>query len=203
MPSEKLFGRYDDLVRLLLGFALTGFLGTYLAQSYTTRQANLNAASKIFADQSEMMGNRYFAMNQITNAIEDNRTTPGTVSSDEIKVRWKEYRSVLLKWNSSRGYNREMIKLYFGVELWNEEREIHYLFRSWGQALEMESRQERSIDLVCLDKEVDRLMSKIHSLQSKMAASIQAGEVGRARKQSKMPTDKAPSAVCLTSIKNL
>lgn len=117
MANDKLFGRYDDLIRLLLGFILTGFLGTYLAQSYTTRQANLTTASKIFSDQSELMGNRYFAMNQITNAYEDNKSEPGTVSVNEIRERWKEYRIVLQKWNSSRGFSREMIKLYFGTAL--------------------------------------------------------------------------------------
>lgn len=201
MANDKLFGRYDDLIRLLLGFILTGFLGTYLAQSYTTRQANLTTASKIFSDQSELMGNRYFAMNQITNAYEDNKSEPGTVSVNEIRERWKEYRIVLQKWNSSRGFSREMIKLYFGTALWNEEREIHYLFRAWGRALEAEGRVEGTIDLLCLDKEVDRLMSLIHSFQSKMASAIQAGKVGPGRGQSAMPSDKAPDALCLVNNK--
>ena len=63
-PGDKLFGKYDELVRLVLGFVLTELVGTYLAQTYTTRQANLATAGKIFSDYSKLLGDRYFGMNQ-------------------------------------------------------------------------------------------------------------------------------------------
>jgi len=200
MSSEKLFGRYDELIRLLLGFALTGIVGTYLAQTYTTKQANLVTAGKIFSGQSELMGNRYFVMNRITNAYEDNKAAANAVSADDIKSRWQEYKSVLQKWNSSRGYNREMVRLYFGNVLWEEERQIHYLFRAWGQSLEAEYRQPDSVDLACVDKNVNILMSKIHSFQFQMAAAIQAGKIGPGRDQSKVTVDKPLDAWCLVTV---
>ena len=54
----KLFGKYDELVRLILGFVFTGVIGTYLSHRYTTQQADLAAASKVFNDHSKLIGDR-------------------------------------------------------------------------------------------------------------------------------------------------
>lgn len=199
MSSEKLFGRYDDLVRLLLGFALTGILGTYLAQTYTTRQANLAASQKIFSDQSTLIGKRHFVMNQITIVYEENRETPGTWKPDEIAARWNAYRAVLQDWNSSRGFSRQMIRLYFGESLWNWERDLHYLFRAWGQSLEAERKQAGAIDFQCLAKELDKLLSAMHNFQFQLAKAIQEGKVGDDRDKSITTQNQRPEALCLTN----
>lgn len=199
MSSDKLFGRFDDLLRLLLGFALTGLLGTYLAQTYTTRQADLAASQKIFSDQSTLIGKRYFAMNQVTSAYEENRENPGTWKSEEILTRWNAYRAVLQDWNSSRGFSREMIRLYFGNALWNKERDLHYMFRAWGQSLEAERKQDGAVDFQCLEKKLDELLSATHAFQFQLAAAIQAGKVGPNRDQSKVTENQRPGAFCLTN----
>ena len=43
---------------------------------------------------------------------------------------------VLQQWNTRRGFNREMLRFYYGDILYNKEREIHYDLRYIGQILE-------------------------------------------------------------------
>jgi hypothetical protein len=198
MASDKLFGKYDDFVRLLVGFALTGFLGTYLSQTYTTKQANLAAAQKVFSDESAVIGKRYFVMDQIMNAYQDNRATPGTWPEADMSAHWAAYRSALQDWNATRGFTREMIRLYFGNTLWNRERDLHYAFRAWGQALEAEHKHPGSVDFACLDKKVDEILSSMHDFQFQLAAAIQAGNVGPGRDQSQVQENPQPATPCVT-----
>lgn len=196
--SERLFGKYDDLIRLLLGFFLTGVLGTYLSHKYTTEQSDLASASKIFNDYSKLAGDRYFAQNrlyQTLKAAQDDTTHQK--DQERLLERVDAYQDAVQTWNSARGFNREMIKLYFGQPLWNAERDIHYKFRSWGQALEAEVKTKGSIDYNCMDAEIDRLLSEVNNLQSRMAKSIQEGKVGSSKSTEETPENKRPKTMCI------
>lgn len=198
--SEKLFGKYDDLVRLVLGFLLTGIVGTYLSHRYTTQQADLSAAGKVFSDHSKLIGDRYFAQNQLTLALRNAKTKDQITEKKIIGTRLDAYRSVLQDWNSARGFNREMIKLYFGDRVWNLERDIHYSFRAWGQALESNLNGSGSLDFECLEKQIDELLVQINSMRVEMARAMQTGNVGGARDQSPATQNPRPDPYCMQRV---
>lgn len=197
--SDKLFGKYDEFVRMFLGFLLTGVVGAYLSHRYTTQQADLSAAAKVFSEHSKLVGQRYFAMNQVTLQLRDIQTKNSQNMRKELDIRWGSYKSVLQEWNSARGFNREMIRLYFGDEHWNRERDIHYQFRSWGKALELEYKTKNSIDFECLNKHIDELLEKTHEFRVGMAQAMQAGNVGSSRKRRNIATTSHPEGICLVS----
>jgi hypothetical protein len=90
-----------------------------------------------------------------------------------------------------------MIKLYFGDELHNEERDIHYLMRAWGQSLEAEYASPGQVDFKCLDKSTDDLLSRMNALRSEMARAMQQGKVGSARDARPATKHSEPNPLCL------
>jgi hypothetical protein len=199
--SEKLFGKYDELVRLLLGFLLTGIVGTYLSHRYTTQQADLSAAGKVFSEHSKLIGDRYFAQNQLTLALRNAKVDARSNKKTKIETQLNAYRTVLQEWNSARGFNREMLKLYFGDQVWNMERNIHYTFRAWGQALEGNLNGSGSLDFKCLEQKTDDLLVQVHSMRVEMAKAMQTGTVGGSRDQSPVEQSPLPDSFCLQTIR--
>lgn len=197
--SEKLFGKYDELARLVIGFLLTAVVGTYLSHRYTTQQADLVAAGKVFSEHSKLIGDRYFAQNQLTLALREDAIPAERDKLAEIKTRHNRYKEVVREWNSARGFNREMIKLYFGDRIWNTERKIHYAFRAWGQALESELKRAKSVDFKCLEEKSDELLVLVHSLRVDMAQAMQTGSVGGSRDLTTVEQSPRPDAYCLVS----
>tara|TARA_R110001583_G_scaffold69896_4_gene198060 strand:+ start:3060 stop:3644 length:585 start_codon:yes stop_codon:yes gene_type:complete len=191
MAEEKLFGKYNEFIIVLLGFLLTGVIGTYISQTYTMKNAELTAANKIFSEYSQLIGDRYFTMNQVMIAIKND------YSDADIKSRWNAYRSELQKWNTARSYNREMIKLYFGQPLWNTERDIHYFFRAWGQSLESANKDKLVVDFECLEGKIDRFLVIIHSFNFSFGKAIQKGEIGSNKDQSMVDKNPRPPTPCL------
>lgn len=195
--SDKLFGRYDELMRLVLGFLLTGVLGAYLSHKYTTEQADLTAAGKVFVDHSKLVGDRYFAQNRLYQDIKDTRSGALRPNTERFNQRLEAYRDAVQLWNSTRGFNREMIRLYFGQPLWNAERNIHYTFRSWGQALEAEIRKPGSLDFKCMESEIDKLLTAVNQLQSDMAKAMQEGKVGSSKTTQEVKESERPNTLCM------
>ena len=76
---------------MLLCFLLTGLVGNYIAQVYTTENAELATANKIFSDYSKLMGDRYFAMRQGIIVLSENQKhlTAGNVT--QVESRWALY----------------------------------------------------------------------------------------------------------------
>lgn len=181
-PLEgRLFGKYDELIRMLLGFMLTGVVGTYLSHQYTTQQADLAAASRVFSEHSKLIGDRHFSMTQLTRSLREAQSRTNAQTSPDLQARLSNYRTVIQEWNSQRGFNREMIELYFGRPLWNVERDIHYKFFAWGQSLETEYKNPGSVDFTCIDRKVNQLLELTHGFRASLAKAVQHGAVGSAR----------------------
>lgn len=195
--SGKLFGKYDELARLVLGFLLTGVLGAYLSHKYTTEQADLAAASKVFNDYSKLVGDRYFAQNRLYLTLRDTKSGTDQRNREKFDERLEAYRDAVQLWNSTRGFNREMIRLYFGQSMWNSERDIHYSFRSLGQALEAELKKPGTVDFECMASELDKLLSAVNQLQSDMARAMQEGKVGSSKSKQEVKVSDRPGTVCL------
>lgn len=199
--SDKLFGKFDDLARLIVGFILTGVVGTYLSHRYTTQQASLAASGKVFNEHSKLIGDRFFAQNRLAIYLRDSQSEDKAPDPAELNSRLSAYRTVLQEWNSARGFNREMIKLYFGDGHWNSERDIHYAFRMWGEALEAEIKKARSVDFSCLEKVRDDLLVEVNSFRVHMAHAMQEGAVGNDRIRASVKRKDRPATICINSTK--
>ena len=196
MADEKPFGKYNDFLMLLFRFLLIGVIGTYITQTYTVMNAELAAANKIFSEYSQLSGDRYFTMNQVMLSIRNG-------DDDAIlNKRWDAYRTELQKWNTSRGYNREMIKLYFGQPLWNEERDIHYYFRAWGQSLELANKSREKVDFDCLEKKRNSFLVKMHGFNYSLAEAIQSGDIGDKKAKNTVAKNARPESLCKTKTSN-
>ena len=165
---------------------------------YTTKNAELATANKIFSDHSKLMGDRYFAMSQVMLVLAENQKTSVKWKVSQVESRWELYRAELQKWNSARGYNRELIRLYFGDELWNAERDIHYFLYAWGQSLEREKRRSGSVDFKCLNGKVDEFLEKSHAFTFKLAEAIQQAKIGSNKPTASASKNPRTEAPCLT-----
>ena len=193
MDKEKVFGKYHDFVLMITGFLLTGIIGTFISQSYTTKNAELSAANKIFGDYSVLAGDRYFQMNQILLGLKQGK------KKKVMDKRWGNYREELQKWNTARGYNRQMIQLYFGNPIWNLERDLHYSFRAWGATLEASVDASKKIDYDCLIKKRDEFLTDLHSFNFALGQAIQEGEIGSDKPTNIIAKNPIPITPCLTN----
>jgi hypothetical protein len=194
--AERLFGKYDELVRMLLGVLLTGLIGTYLSHRYTTEQAEIESASKIFSEHSKLIGERYFAQRRLSNLLRS-RAEGTNRSGADVDDALAVYREKVQEWNSARGYNREMIKLYFGNPLWNAERDVHYAFRAWGEAIEAEVKKPGEVDFACLEEKLNLLLEGVHALRVSLARALQQGAIGRDKDMAEAKPSDRPKAYCV------
>lgn len=117
--NQKLFGKYNELVLLLLGFVLTGVVGSYISQQLQLRAWNfqnladirereLIIANKTFEEVSILMDKRLYLSRQLIWSLEGN--------SKSVDSKLKDYVSVLYDWNFSLNRNLAVIEKYFGQE---------------------------------------------------------------------------------------
>jgi hypothetical protein len=190
MASEhKLFGRYHELVLLVLGFCLTGVLGTIVAQNVQDRSwrfqrdaehrdREVDAATKVFDDVSRLMDRRLYRTRQVLWALQ------GNIPEADTTARWADYRAVLYEWNDALNRNLALVERYFGVDMRNElEGHIHNGLRTIGEQLE-DYRKAKSKDPTALKTAADladRVNFAIYGLNLAMLKQIQGGDVGAFR----------------------
>jgi hypothetical protein len=193
MSEEKIFGKYNEIIMLLIGFVLTGLVGTYITQAYTTKNSELVASNKVFSEYSKLAGDRYFTMNQVFIALREK------LPKDKLKSRLQEYRKEVKRWNTARNYNREMIKLYFGYTLYNSERDIHYSLRTWGKYLEAEINEQGSIKFICVEEARDKILRNLRTFYFSLGEAIQLGNIGSSRATGIAVKNSHTEGLCLTS----
>jgi hypothetical protein len=194
--SDKLFGRYDEIVRLVLAFVLTAVVGGYLTRHYTIQQANLIEAAKIFNDHSKLIGDRYFAQNRLHSFLSQLDNEQMTEDKVQLNLRLAAYQEAVKEWNSARGFNREMINIYFGGSFWSRERDIHYIMRGWGNTIEGRLKEKGMIDYKCMKDNIDVLLVRVHDLRVSMAQALQKGKVGSNRETGSQERTEHPEYLC-------
>lgn len=199
--SDKLFGKYDELIRLVLGFILTAVVGGYLTRHYTIQQANLTEAAKIFNDHSKLIGDRYFAQNRLHSFLAQLDEERMPEDKAQLAVRIAAYQEAVKDWNSARGFNREMIKIYFGDSFWSKERDIHYMMRGWGNSIEGRLEKKGAIDYKCMKEKIDVFLVRVHDLRVTMAQALQQGKVGENRESGSQTRPDHPEYLCFQPVK--
>lgn len=197
MADEKLFGKYNDFVLLVLGFILSGVVGSYIAQQYTRKSSETQVATDIFKDEIKLVGDRVFLMNQIFIQLQG-RKQSNSETEEEMRKRWSVYREVLQRWNSSRAFNREMLRLYFGEKIWQQERALHYALRAWGASLETQYKNPGSIDMKCLQSKRDEILVIAHDFGFLLAERIKEGKIGSSSQNASGEKEDMPDVFCKT-----
>ena len=182
--EEKLFGKYHDLLLLLIGFVLTSLLGGYLTHAWQTRaaditrleqqkQSEIQSARAVFEETSRLMDKRIYRMRRISMGYGN------SVDSDELEVRWGAYREVLFEWNENLNRNLALVQMYFGENAREIlEKDIQQRFIRFGRMIEQSRKNPQSNSYEQRLKVADDLNNYIYNFDLHLIEKIQNGNVG-------------------------
>jgi len=106
--DKKLFGRFEPLVLLVLGFLLSAIVGAGIAQRYQTRSADRAIAEKAFTEMADLLDGRLYRMRRIASGY------TAKVDAEEMNRRWLSYYDILDRWNGSLNEHLALLQRYFG-----------------------------------------------------------------------------------------
>lgn len=190
----------ERLLLLAVAYGLTTVVGGYLAYTYQEQarhnehQAAMFASQKeeavaLFREVSDLMGERSYLMLRIQFG---SKSTP---FPEDYESRWDAYREVLHRWNATRFTRRAMLDAYFGLAVWQMEKDIHYKLRDVGILLEKGQRAGSFSEenLVAIEAGMNEVTEMIKAFNDHALAAILAGEIGRFRRDAET-TDFARSS---------
>ena len=111
-------GFLHKLVLLLIGFALTSLLGTYLANQFrretaktefevAAMQADISRSIAVFETLSQLMDKRLFRMSRLHDVFN------GDIGPEALQERLADYRAVFIEWNDNANRYRALFAFYF------------------------------------------------------------------------------------------
>jgi len=186
--SNKLvFGKYHNLILLLLGFFLTTIIGGGFGNYFQNKSWNYKnriklqeeeqkVATKIFEQISTVMDKRLYRSRLWFWRMESNE------DPKVINEYLNQYRLVLYEWNDNLNRNLALIQRYFGMDL-----KIHFLneindkFGSIGSDLEKVYKNSFQDDLSTIEKKLDSLNITIYKFNVALITLIQNRKIGTFR----------------------
>lgn len=187
---EKLFGRYHDVVMIVLAFFLTTVAGSFITSEFqaeaqkekaqaTKLKEEKELSTEIFKEATNAVNERFRIMSEVSLAM---RSSLDNIKPDNKHLLdlWIEYGKLLRRWNIERGTRRELLKIYFGNDVYKLERDIHYRFRHIGQAMECfmkdgKNKKEISTKISTLLRQVN---PSVFRLGRDMAIKIKNEKIG-------------------------
>jgi len=189
--KSNLFGKYHDLVLLVLGIVLTALFGGILVSSWQNRAAALTrkaehrrleqeAATKVFEELSRLMDSRLYKMRQVHIGLRYRKRS--------MQQRWDAYREVLNEWNENLNRNLALTQRYFGDERRATlEGEINEGFRALGELLEGGRYPTAARDQAQYrEAQIDSLSLSVYRFDSALISDIQKGKVGLYRNEGEL-----------------
>ncbi|MGH7459920.1 MAG: hypothetical protein ACREMA_02685 [Longimicrobiales bacterium] len=136
--NAKLFGKYNDLALLIIGFLLTTVVGWILQHRSWSHQhelqqleADRKTAEAVVSELSVRLDTRVRRMRQLAAAYR------GTTSLSDIEQRWTDYGTALDDWNFTLNRSLRLVDRYFGAQRRNElEKEIQPALINAGRDLD-------------------------------------------------------------------
>lgn len=168
MEGNPLFGRYEKVVLLLLGFVLTtvggGLLGNYLqSRSRFKTQQEL-----VFTEVAQMLDSRAHQTQLLVSALRSDTVYYGTVAA-----RRPRYTAMLEEWNMKRNRTAALVRRYFGSEAGRCYRRMNENFVNINFSI------RREVEPDSIHADVDDLHVAIHAfdlfLLNRMSSSPFAG----------------------------
>ena len=185
--DEKLFGKYNQIILILIGFFLTTVCGSiigYILQDRAWDKQNRSnilmfereLAEKAFSDISSLIDERMYVMRRVYWAYKLEKEKS---KKDE---RWEEYENILLKWNRNLNKNFSLLQIYFGKSFRKVfEEKIHWEFRKIGQLLEKIKYKSdvTTSELNEIANKFDRLNEVFYGFNIRILYSIRENEIGQ------------------------
>lgn len=174
----------DQLVILVVGFLLTSIVGGglgYFFQNRSWKRQNderlreneRSAALRLFDELSMLMDRRLYRMRRLLWQFDDEQGGAGAV-----EARLQEYRDVLTEWNDQLNRNLALAATYFGPHVREElDLRIYEEFKAVGRLIERSYRGDAAA-IAEAHAALDRLSDSIYSINVRMIARIQRGDVG-------------------------
>lgn len=142
-----------------------------------TKDSEKDKATKLFDTISSEMDTRLFSMRQVFWGIEST-----SVSEEEVKSRWADYRQILKHWNNSLNRNLSMVERYFGDKARQIfEEQIQKGFIDLGSELGKyyhNVNKRKDFNKIKFNHRADELNELIRSINIAMIEEIQEGRVG-------------------------
>jgi len=179
--QSKLFGKYHELVLLVIGFALTSILGTAIGgwfqhrewehqRSLEYNQAELNRAAETFESISRVLDRRLYRTRLVLWDYKNNDT-----SSQKRDEHNKIYTEILIEWNENINRNMALTERYFGPDVrYTLEWVIMPKFADINEFLRKERRYEVSVE-----ERTDELAHEVYYFNIEMLKRIQERRIGQ------------------------
>jgi len=199
--SPKLFGKYSDLILLLLGFILTTLVGTFITYKLQNRSwENQDRAQRLadekskasdqFENLSKMLDSRLYHTRRLYWGFTDDFGSE-TARQQQLVTRREKYQEVVFTWNENLSRNISLTQRYFGMKMRSTlEKEVIGEFVLIGNLLEKQKQQINTAQLQEVDNRLTSLQSKVFGFNVAMIQLIQMGEVGMFNKSVAEETQK-------------
>lgn len=135
----------EDLVAIVLGFALTTGLGGWWAYRLQTRswhqqnevrlrEQELDRAGGTCASMMSLLDQRLYRMQRLLWAATSN--AGGTIDAAELEKRRQEYVKILFEWNDRLNTNLSLVGSHFGDDARSELELLYEVFKRVGRDVE-------------------------------------------------------------------
>jgi hypothetical protein len=180
-----------QLLLLVVGFLLTGVLGTVLTSVFQTRTWNhqhqvgqrdeeRQQALKTFEEVSARLDKRLYRMRRLHLAAR--KKARGTVEDAHIEVSITSYDNILLEYNDNLNRSLALVETYFGPGVRQDLEDIDERFTALGRRLDtmvaIVSTSDERVEVPRLDSSLGELSGRIYQLNLRMLSVLEKKRLG-------------------------
>lgn len=204
---EKFYDRYKEIFLLILGFFLTGIVGTHITATYQaaqqraatraeTMRVERTEAMKTAEEISELIGKHHFNALQLRGAIEAQITDPSPENLAYMNEQSTLYRAGVREWNTEWNKNRTRLRMMFGTDFEGRfythsdidqtryDQSLTGLFNAMhnelvaAKAVALSKEKDKSYDFTTFDEKYHAIGYLSYEFYNDLIARIQAGKIG-------------------------
>lgn len=183
MADPKLFGKYHDLVLLLIGFLLTAVAGAYIQHRFEAANARAESvdaqrvlATRVYEDVSTLIDRRSHHLLALSAMLR------GGAPDSLVQREYRTYLQVYQEWESSINRNRAMVCRFFGywpdsrfMRLSNDFDKLDAAIVPWTDLKQITPQQVERIHTGVVS-----MQRAIFPFNNEMAEAIRTGRIGDA-----------------------
>jgi len=185
--ETKLFGKYTDIVMLLLTFILTTVVGGFLSDRFQQsawerdqivqrQREEMSRASAVFERMSALLDRRLYRLRTVLWDIKTK--APSAILSDHRR----QYREVIAEWNESLNTTLSFVQRYFGQDQRAIlEGEINEKFRGFHGKIDAYLNSNQDLDLEVLEQELNDFNPEVYQFNLSLLDQLEKGQVGSFR----------------------
>lgn len=167
MEEKPLFGRYEKVALLLLGFVLTTVGGALLGNYLQGRSRFRTQQEAVFAEVAQMLDGRAHQTQLLLAALQ-NDTVYGSAAA-----RRPRYTAMLEDWNMKRNRTAALVRRYFGSEAGRCYRRMNESFVNVNYSIRRQVRPDS------ISADLARLQRAVHGFDLFLLNRMNAGPFAR------------------------